>query len=423
MGAVFERIHEKATNLPSQKAQSAPHGHQAEIRTGHRHSPTPTPSPTNVSRSSTGHDPCCTDGALQQHGDVRISNHVGHENKEDNVKNDGQQSVTRSKRREQVGHRWTAAVVVLLAVSACSSANDTSGQSASGGDVAPATDSAPSPESVSDDNAANRGDDAGPSSSIEAGTGTSSYVAPPQIEDFNPVTYADRKLRFDVQERLVQSCMADSGYQYAISQYPLEQRGHSPLMVERVPAEGYQQTAVGTIFEPSLSGDEGLDRYGEAAEACFGKAFETMYGEPRSSEVVNGDTYELPSTVYEEYLNLPGADPWASTTSDERYTRLLAVWSQCVSKRGVDAASIEELAIRFSERQPGVPPDQAEIDAATADYHCREETDYYATVAQIQQGYVDEWLSENAAAITDLTAAAAEESTRIVALAYDLGVE
>ncbi len=47
-----------------------------------------------------------------------------------------------------------------------------------------------------------------------------------------------------------------------------------------------------------------------------------------------------------------------------------------------------------------------------------------ASVAQIQQGDVDEWVSENAVAIADLTAAAdEEESERIGALAHDLGVE
>jgi hypothetical protein len=212
---------------------------------------------------------------------------------------------------------------------------------------------------------------------------------------------------WEVEQRLTQTCLNSSGFEYEMIPSPDYIAQATRTREALRPLSGPEASQFGYNVPISLSLDD--SRHDSAvsamtnrinAEPSFATAHERCSSETEL-RMLNGPGD--PSLIEQLIALVDSGDGQVKSTieNDDTYISLNSSWAECMSGLGF-SEYLSPFLVRFDPLFSGDVVSEAEIQAATAEVTCSDSVDYFNRYRKIYDLYAEVWESENAASLLEL---------------------
>lgn len=216
------------------------------------------------------------------------------------------------------------------------------------------------------------------------------------LESVALLTTSENTLVYNAQQRSIQVCMAERGFEYPFSTTAEpEFRFPSEPTMDEIETSGYLwRLARFEAYGEQPQPEAGLSS--SQLEALEGTAERPGCGET-SAKALGAEEFGVASSVllnaYSEHQTAARSDPLYESALDD--------WSNCLGDQGYDAIDLEQV-VDLAESLPGQLEGEEARVLAIRDYGCRDSSGLTAVELRIVHDLDQEWLEDNPGAVEAL---------------------
>lgn len=239
---------------------------------------------------------------------------------------------------------------------------------------------------------------------------------PLSIGDIIPPSPATSEVTWAAQERLIQECMADRGFEYDPLPSPgyetswIQDRRNRVMTAERAATVGYHPIPFSMNPELDAAYEELEQRtsdpaYLAALGAQTGEATE-LGCNILTQQQINGDL-DLQSEDFNRIVGEAEQQVINAVLADPAYSAAVAEWTSCMNAAGHQYNTPEDA---FNDPRWTTAPEADDTERAVAqqDATCREEAGLNDALWQAQRAAVAQWIDENTSIVEGLQEAEEE---------------